>query len=423
MAMFIVAAIVFCFWLARPQDKTYGLFALLLIIWGLHNLNLFVSDIPTSAHFWEAMTMSTLGWMVVLMIFFNHRYIGVRADFIERIALIFATLGLLIFALPDVGWILAIGYKVWDSFLIIFGCYAVYILLREFWKTPNQDLYLMLLVGALILALGFHDILLVNHLWDRTDGLIIQYSAIPTLLLFSWFLIRRFVQSIEKAEQLAETLEKRVEQKTNELEQQFDRLQSIKQEQMLAQERERIMRDMHDGIGGQLVSIAASLQDKKGDVFKQLLVKIQSSINDLRMVIDSMDPMLSDLSSLLGNMRPRLEQQITLANISLIWEVTQHAEIRMNPHSNLHISRIIHEAVANAVKHARCDQISISSFLSNDLMTIEIKDNGVGFKQNEETLLSQRGLKNMHFRAGQIGAKLSLQSDGNVTCIRLELAV
>lgn len=120
MAMYVMGAIVFCFWLARRQDKIYGLFALQLFIWATHNLNLFVFDIPTNAHFWEAMTMSTLGWTVVAMIFFNHRYVGDGVPWVEHTALIFGVLGLGIFFLPDIGLILTVGYGIWDSFLIVF---------------------------------------------------------------------------------------------------------------------------------------------------------------------------------------------------------------------------------------------------------------------------------------------------------------
>jgi signal transduction histidine kinase len=250
MAMYFMGGIVLCFWLARPQDKIYGLFALQLFIWATHNLNLFVFDIPSSAHFWEAMTMSTLGWTVVAMILFNHRYVGGGNVRVEKLVLIFGICGLGIFLLPEVGDVLRIGYGVWDSFLIIFGSYAILHLLKVFWRLQDIDVYLMLLVGVPILVFGLHDILTVNYLRDRRDGLTIQYSVIPAIMLFSFFLVRRFVQSINQAEELSATLEQRVIEKQREVESQFEKLKSMEQERVLSKERERIMRDMHDGIGG-----------------------------------------------------------------------------------------------------------------------------------------------------------------------------
>ena len=84
LAMFGMAMIVFAFWMARRQDVIYGLFSLELFFWATHNLNLFVSEIPVSARVWEAMTMSTLGWTICTMIFFNHRYVGYANKSVEK---------------------------------------------------------------------------------------------------------------------------------------------------------------------------------------------------------------------------------------------------------------------------------------------------------------------------------------------------
>ena len=50
----------------------------------------------------------------------------------------------------------------------------------------------MMLAGIPILALGLHDILVINHILDRREGMTMQFSIVPTIILFSWFLIRRF---------------------------------------------------------------------------------------------------------------------------------------------------------------------------------------------------------------------------------------
>jgi len=303
--MYIVMLALFIFWISRPQETVYGLFGLLLFFWSSHNLNLFVTEIPMSPLLWEAMTMSTLGWAVIAMIFFNHRYIGQINHRAEKLFWVFSLLGLSAFLFPSISSLLIIGYKVWDTLLVLLGIYAIYYLLGVVRKDNNQDAFLMLLVGIPILVLGFHDILIVNHLIDRREGLIIQYGALPTLLLFSWFLIRRFLYSLKDAEQLTETLEQRVQQKQLALEEQYQQLNEFEKQTVLAQERERIMRDMHDGIGGQLISIVTVLSDHKEDVFVKIKEKIQHSISDLRFVIDSLDPLLNDISTLLGGMRLR----------------------------------------------------------------------------------------------------------------------
>lgn len=420
--MYVMAIILFCFWLARPQDKTYGLFSLLLTIWASHNLNLFVINIPTSTHFWEAMTMSTLGWTVVTLIFFNHRYVGHGNRTIEQLTLVFALLGMGIFFLPDIASILIIGYGVWDVFLIVFGSYAILHLIKTYWTKRDQDIFLMLLVGIPILVFGFHDILTVNNFRDKREGLVIQYSIIPAALLFNFFLIRRFVRSINHAEQLAATLEVRVQEREKELHEQFFKLTHLEQQRTLSNERERIMRDMHDGIGGQLVAIITELNEQQDTRSNKIRKRIQHSLTDLRMVIDSMDPLLNDLSTLLGMMRTRLEEQLSAADIKLVWDISDVPEMSdLSPSRSLHVMRIVQEAVTNAIKHSQANRMTISISTNDSCLktvTIKLEDNGMGIKDSEIASTS-RGIKNMMFRAKQLASELKISSGSHGTSVML----
>ncbi len=444
MAMYLMGVIVFMFWLTRPQDNIYGIFAIELFFWATHNLNLFVSEIPVSVFIWEAVNVSTLGWMVITMILFNHRYVGAGNVKVERFMLPFAVIGIGIFFLPDIGYVIHIGYRVWDSFLLIFGVYAIYYLVRVYCQEKSPDAYLMMLVGVPILVFGFHDILLINHFIDRSEGLTIQYSIIPSVLLFSWFLVRRFVQSINKAEHLAATLEQRVAEKQQALQVQFEQLNFLEKQQLLAEERERIMRDMHDGIGGQLVSVITLLRDYDDAVFIRVREKVQHSLADLRFVIDSLDPLLNDLPTLLGMMRMRLLDQLDTANIELEWAVTELPEINnLSPRSSLHIMRIVQEVITNSIKHSGATKMMLSTGVivagqerQNDLLGtykhelrkepcqiyIDIIDYGKGADKAWMKGESQgRGIANMHYRAQQLGATLTINSTIDGTCVRLLL--
>ncbi len=433
MAMYFMAALLLTFWLARPQDSVYGIFSIQLFFWATHNLNLFVSEIPIPVTSWEAMILATLGWTIVTMIFFIHRYVGTGNRKVEKIILPVAVLGTGIFFLPDIASVLHIGYSMWDSFVMIAGCYAIYYLLHAYIKQKSLDAYLMLLVGVPMLLFGLHDILLINNFIDRRDGLIMQYGVIPSVLLFSWFLIRRFVQSINKAEHLADTLEQRVNEKQQALQEQYQQLNVLEKQRVLAEERERIMRDMHDGIGGQLVSVISLLRDYKEPVFVKAREKISHSLADLRFVIDSLDPLLSDLPTLLGMMRMRLLDQLDAANIDLEWAVTELPEINnLSPRSSLHIMRIVQEAITNSIKHSNATKMKLATGVvktseeqQNEQwqIYIDIIDYGKGVDMASVVGACQgRGLANMRFRAQQLGATLNINSSVNGTCVRLLLS-
>lgn len=424
-AMYLMGLIVLVFWLARPQDVIYGLFALQLFFWATHNLNLIITEIPVSARLWEAMTMSTLGWTVLSMVFFIHCFMGESHPRIEKLALVTGIMGSGLFLLPDIGSVLHVGYRIWDGLLIITGLYMTGYLTRMYWHNPKNDYFFILLVALPLLIFGLHDILLVNHLLDRRDGLIIQYSVIPTVLFFSWIMVRRFVQSINQAEALAANLEQRVEENKREIHAQYEQLNKMETQKVLSEERERIMRDMHDGIGGQLVSVIALLQEKKGEIFKQIRAKIQLSLTDLRLVIDSLDPLQNELPTMLGMMRLRLNDQLESAQIKLEWAVTDLPEVAgTSPRQSLHIMRIVQEAITNCIKHADCQKMTLATgVVPEDKVYIDIIDYGKGMDVNDKQVKSQgRGLSNMIYRAKQIGATLSIESSPEGTCIRLLLS-
>lgn len=278
----------------------------------------------------------------------------------------------------------------------------------------------MILVGIPILVFGLHDILMINNFIDRREGSTIQYSVIPSVILFSFFLIKRFVKSISEAERLAETLEHRVREKQKALQIQFQELAELEKESTLSEERERIMRDVHDGIGGQLLSVLTVLQEQTGDVFDNVRDKVKFSLIDLRFVIDSLDPTLDDLPTLLGMMRMRLIDQLESANIELEWAVTDLPEIyNTSPRRNLHIMRIVQEAITNSIKHSGSTKMKLATGVNNNRIYIDVIDYG------SKTIIPakniSRGITNMHYRAGQLDADLNIHHSDNGTSVRLTL--
>lgn len=429
-AMYFMSMIVFAFWLARRKDIVYALFSLELFLWATHNLNLFVTSVPMSTRLWEAVIMLSFVWTIVTMIFFNHSYVGCANKKIEKIIIYFAMASTGLLLLPNISSVHYVGFHILDTGICLLGIYAILHLIYVYYREEKnskvgQDAFLMLLVGMPILVSGFHDYLLLNNLISRLDGLIVQYSVIPSIMLFSWFMIQRFVNSINQAEEMTAVLEQRVQEKQMTLERQYQELRISEQKRLLAEERERIMRDMHDGIGGQLVSIVAQLQDKSGEVFANVRDKVQNSLTDLRLVIDSLDPVLSDLPTLLGMMRMRFADQLSSANMELEWAVTDLPECEaIGPGESLHIMRILQEAINNSTKHSGSTKLTLATGVlaaQHPQIFIDVIDYGRGLKNNSDISSSGRGIKNMHYRAGQLGAKLVINTSVTGTQVRLIL--
>jgi signal transduction histidine kinase len=130
----------------------------------------------------------------------------------------------------------------------------------------------------------------------------------------------------------------------------------------LALERTRLMRDLHDGLGGQLVSIVAL--SERGNATAPIGDAARAALKDLRLVIDSMDDIGGDLMLALGSWRERAMAQLRPHDIALEWHVLTpqglpvHPELR--PWHVIQIMRLLDEALTNAVKHAGARRITVT---------------------------------------------------------------
>jgi signal transduction histidine kinase len=83
---------------------------------------------------------------------------------------------------------------------------------------------------------------------------------------------------------------------------------------------------------------------------------------------------------------------------------------------------IYKEAVNNLLKYANCTFVTIEMKLNNNIFTLTITDNGVGFDTKIETL--RNGLRNMKTRALKLKGRLEINSEINKgTIIRLQMAI
>jgi signal transduction histidine kinase len=191
----------------------------------------------------------------------------------------------------------------------------------------------------------------------------------------------------------------------------FERLRESERLQATAQERQRIMQDMHDGLGSQLLSSLMLVE--RGAVTQEQVVQIlRECIDDMRLAIDALASEDAGLLSALGNLRFRMEPRLRAAGIELAWDARGlPEEIDINPDAVLPILRIVQEALTNALKHSRARAVHVVLAMDHggdsQWLNIRVTDNGRGITEER---VGGRGLLNMRNRAGRIGAQLKLET-------------
>jgi signal transduction histidine kinase len=286
-----------------------------------------------------------------------------------------------------------------------------------------------LLLGCgvtIVLTALLHDVIEVAGFIpdDRIFFTRLSYSAM--LVAIGAGLTWRFAQALNRVDGFAAHLAIQLREAEAKLKASFAREQERERAAALARERTRLMRDLHDGLGGQLVSIVAlSERNTAGEGIGDAA---RAALKDLRLVIDSMDDIGGDLMLALGSWRDRAAAQLRAHEIALDWRAAPpglpvYPELR--PSHVIQIVRILDEAVTNAVKHAgaRHITVTIETIKSGDDEhgCITIADDGKGFAIDGERRAASRGLANIKNRAARCGAELELSSGDSGTRVRLQL--
>jgi signal transduction histidine kinase len=184
----------------------------------------------------------------------------------------------------------------------------------------------------------------------------------------------------------------------------------------ISSERERIMQDMHDGIGGQLVASLALLDREKDSELKHNIEQILSDcLNDLRLIINSLNTNDSSLDSLLADFKYRMNRRLSPLDISLKWQVTHIVEeLFLPPQKSLNLLRILQEVFTNILKHANATEINFIASQVAGMLVIQITDNG---KFNPDLTDSNGlGMTSMKSRSEKIDASISIEQGDNGGC-------
>jgi signal transduction histidine kinase len=417
MALLFAGVLVLLLWLRRPGESIYGVFAALAIVWSLRNFHYTVSP-PMPSHLWEAFILGSLGLVVVLLWIFMRRYTGLPPRRRERLLLAGTALSLPLLALLDPPAATALRLP-WYIACAAFGAWSVLLLVRHVWRRGAQEgAGPWVILGALVLTLilGLADLAVSAQWLPFGPAARMAYGAPLLLCALVYALAENYFHTYDQARAHSAELERRVQERTAELERTHARLLALERKASVAAERERLMRDMHDGIGSQLITTLEAVERGSADG-GEVTRLLRACMDDLRLMIDSLEPEEYSLLVALGNLRYRLEPRLRAAGVALEWAVEEGVRAP-SPDATLHLLRIVQEAVTNALKHARASRLRIACHLEADALVLEVADNGCGFAATEARLTpatARRGLGNMLVRAHQLGGSLQRRDDGGGT--------
>jgi signal transduction histidine kinase len=423
----LVAVFVLFIWWRRPTEVMYGLFGLASGLWGVRTLT-FVVEVVTDEWWllWRAVYLSATGGFIVAMAVLALRYAGQRRPWLER--------GLLAYWLLGPLWLLAQGApaepfvnRYWIAGFLPIGLgivvMSIWIMLRQ--RTWDSAV----LPGAMVIAVlaGLHDYAVNWNIqgarwllagWADHRIFLLHYGANLILLAMGGLLAARFIQALGGLEELNRTLESRVGERERELAENYGRMAELQRTHAAAEERQLIMREIHDGLGSQLfVSLSRA---ERGDMrLPEVADTLRDCIADMRIALDTLTPGEDDFRATFGNFLFRWQQQLAACGVSPGWTIdVPDRALTLSPHAALSILRIAQEALTNVVKHAHAHAVQVRLCESGEQLELQVEDDGRGVAPPGE---GGRGTSNMRSRAQQLGGQLDVRSGPRGTCVDLRV--
>ncbi len=290
------------------------------------------------------------------------------------------------------------------SLLVTLG--ATILAFRETYKQPESGRILLCFAATAVMIAGARDYVLIQvnnaryaiPTWGR-------YASILFMFVLAWIIMERFSRAMQSYQTSARFYELQFARKQAELEATYDHLRGAEKRQAVDDERKRIMREMHDGLGSSLVT-AMSLVDHEDAKQNHLGDALNNCMGELRMAVDALQPHDNDLLAALGTLRTRITPALERAGMKLKWDVEQIPAIeRLTPETTLHLYRFVQEAITNAIKHSGATSLTLRTSFDwrREWVSVMIDDNGKGWRPFAPSVRKGGGSDSLRARAHALG--------------------
>lgn len=405
------------------RNRQALLFAIITALWSVRCVLWGLNELPFSYELWFFLIDFTYGIWMLSVCLLAMDIAGVRVRWLRSVYWI----SLILFSITSVATALGAS-TAWKAFGLrvnILSCSAaLFSVIHVAWRRPNSNNIAIGIAGASMLGLA-----LIDHwnIWVSTAADAYHRTYLSPIAVMAFIaslgavLIRRFDLALKSENRYRQSLEQEVCRQQTEIRQKYKEAEVFVRQEAIEQERQRIVREMHDGLGAQLVGILSTIHAPHAGT-KSFEQDIQDALDQLHYIMDTMTTEGEDLTTILGQFRFRNESRIQQAGIRLYWNTSPLSSTHWPPQSLIHFDRILREIFTNILKHSGASEVTVESGCTGGQCHIHITDNGCGF--DPESQAKGRGLRHLQERANELGIHLDLCSTpGTGTKIHLHWVI
>lgn len=296
--------------------------------------------------------------------------------------------------------------QLWYAITLVLWAWVIARLSRQALRAPSSESVLMVLALMAVMVASLRDVYAGRwavELYDESAW--VKYVAVLVGVALMWIVSRRFASARAEVVRLNESLAQQVDLKERELRASLERLHDLERARAVQAERERILRDMHDGVGSNLATAVRQLESGRA-THRAVVQTLRESMDHLKLSMDALSLPPGDVNALLASLRYRLQARIESAGIEVEWRVDELPLWRAgNDESMRHLQFLLLEVISNVLQHAHASVLRLSAEARDDEVRITLTDNGRGLRD-----IAVGDLRSLDRRAKAIGAEVSVEA-------------
>ncbi len=435
-------------WLASPDDKIFLFAGTAAILWALIFTLGLTTYVPMHLYkLWRLAIFMCESGLSIFMAKFVLEFIGEPLSKSRHYLLVgYASILPIVYLIGGIYTEYALD-RFFTAPLIagyIYACIRVAIYYK---RTKNKSALILLIQSLLCAILALHDygmltgdflnIFPVDPLWSWSrilfEPIFLSHFGVPLLLLIMcYILLAQYQTQVHSIASANIHLQAKLKDREFELSLSHEHQRQLVRVEATRLERDRIYQDVHDGIGSRLVTAVFSLRQGHHEP-NAIEAQLLDCLSDLRLVINSQNEDDIDIQTAIFDYCSQQESHLVDSGLLLSYDVGQGPSIKLPPHTQLNILRILQEALTNTIKHAEASEIFVKLEHDGAELTLLVIDNGQGMgvssaHQQKSASFGPsggRGLTGMAARATAIGGAFSIGRFDFLTraCLKVPLVM
>lgn len=398
-------------WL-RQRESLYLFYGAAELLWALKIGDTLIERTPLPWPWWGALVCASYAIAPALICKFSLAVMDLHHGLLKRLSywhLIVSVPVALLVSVASLPWL----WSIWLGITVSLSVWVAVVVIIHGIRHPALERRILAIAVLATAATALRDLIAIEILpHSYGDIAWVRYAWVAFAMTLAWVIAERLRKNAAEIAEMNQMLSERLSAREAELGAAFSHQVESERQQAMMDERQRITRDMHDGLGSQLLGALQLAQNPA--VSRDVVAhQLRETLDHLKLTVDAMHDIDGDIASLLGAFRYRIAPRLEAAGIRLSWSV---APLPTIPDWTLRQSRnlqmILFELFSNMMAHARATHSSLvaATDAENRHIVITLTDDGCGFDLQSMASGGGRGMLNMQLRASHLGAQLRIQS-------------